>query len=700
MPRQALVSIENNFTKGLITEASGLTFPENSCTETINCVHKHTGNVLRRMGFEFEPNNSTKDIDKSEGVVNSYLWKDVAGNGNISLVVLQVKDKLYFYDGSTTDPLSSKPITDSIDLLDFLPEDSTLNPSFQDCQFTSGQGKLFVVHPYLEAFSVNFDTNTRTFTTTQINIEIRDFEGLDDGLAVDERPQVGMGAVSTEHKYNMFNQGWSVENLNKWDTARTDLPSNADIMWRFKNTSDAFDASTVPNVMQGNSPAPKGHYVLNVFNKDRGAAAGLNIPPVTTDNQRVSTAAFFAGRLFYSGINYVGLNSSIFFTQIIERDEQFGKCHQLNDPTSEDAFHLLPTDGGVIIIQEAGTIIKMVSVPGGLIVFASNGVWLISGSTGLGFTANDYSVAKISSIGALTHTSFLDLSGTPVWWNLEGIYQVTSNSGGFVVQSMSEGTIKTFYNSIPPSEKRNARGFYNPLASVAQWLYRSKESVSLDEFYEYDRVLNLDTNTGGFYIWTIPEHNVKIHGLVVLENRGGSVEIEDVLDKDENVVQDNDGEDVEIWIINNSIVLPKFKYILSYEDEGTKFTFGEVRNEGYQDWELSGDPVDYSSYFVSGYRVRGNAIKKFQSDYIALYSDNNSKYRIKGIWDYSNTGNSGRWSVPQNIDTTTDTHFDVSIRRRKIRGQGKVLQLRFDSIPNSAFNIIGWSMFVTANSEV
>ena len=46
MPRQALVSIENNFTKGLITEASGLTFPENSCTETINCVHKHTGNVL------------------------------------------------------------------------------------------------------------------------------------------------------------------------------------------------------------------------------------------------------------------------------------------------------------------------------------------------------------------------------------------------------------------------------------------------------------------------------------------------------------------------------------------------------------------------------------------------------------------------------------------------------------------------------
>lgn len=702
MPRQAVNSVENNFTKGLITEASGLTYPENACTSTINCIHKHTGNVIRRQGFNFEPSNSTKVLDNNNGVVNSYLWKDVAGNGNLSLVVMQVKDKLVFYDASSTDPLSSRPIADTIDLNTFSPSGAPV-PGTQECQFTSGQGKLFVAHPYLDAFAVVYDQNTKTFTTTQIDLMVRDFEGLSDGLDVDERPTAGFGGLSVEHLYNLYNQGWSDTNLQAWDAGRTDMPSNVDIMWRFKNTSDAFAVSTVPNVMQGNSPAPKGHFVLNVFDKDRSAVSGLVIPVQSTGYQRASTIAFFAGRLFYAGINYVGLNSSILFSQIIEREDQFGKCHQTNDPTSQDSFDLLPVDGGVIVIQEAGTILKMVSVPGGLVVFASNGVWLVSGSTGLGFTANDYTVTKISSIKSLTATSFLDLSGTIVWWNLEGIYSLTGSGSGFDVKSMTDTTIKTFYNTIPPSEKRNARGFYNPLATMAQWVFRSTESTELNEYYQYDRILVLDTVTGGFYIWTIPEHEVKLHGLVVLENRGGNVTLDTVVDNDGNPVTDNDGNPLEVWIIDNSIVLPKFKYIVSYPDgSDTLFTFAETRDETYTDWALSNDPVDFDSYFISGYRIRANANRDFQNDYITFYSDNNSQYKVKGLWDFSNTGNSGRWSIPQLIDTTTeiDRNFDTVIRRRKIRGQGKVLQLRIDSIPNAAFNVTGWSMFITSNAEV
>src|SRR3990167_4324879 len=601
MPRSIGNILEKNFAKGLITEASGLAWPEGACTATSNCVHKHTGEVQRRLGYDFEINWSVKSISKTEVVINSYLWKDVSGDGNISLLVMQVGSTLYFYDGSTADPLSSHPITDTVGLTTFSPAGAPA-PNTQECQFASGNGKLFVVHPYLEAFSVEYDSNTQTFTATQIDIEIRDFEGIEDIHGLTTRTTASLAGVGTAHRYNMLNQGWTATNLTTWDTGRTDLPSNSDVMWRFKNSSDAFDLATIVNVDTGggNSPAPKGHYILNVYDQDRGAVSGLSITAVTTGYQRASTVAFFAGRLFYAGTNYVGFNSKIFFSQIIERDEQFGQCYQTNDPSAENLFDLLPTDGGVIVIQDAGTILKMISIPGGLVVFASNGVWLITGSTGIGFTANDYTQSKISSISALTHTSFVDFAGTPVWWNLEGIYRLKASQGGsFEVESMTEQTIKTFYNDIPPSEKRNARGMYNPVGGSIQWLYRSTEAGSLEDYYIYDRILNLDTRTGGFYEWTIPDTDLEIHGIVVLENRGGAVALEDVTDNSVVTVTANDASNVQVWTIGDSIVIPNYKYIVTYDSTGDKFTFAEARDTAYGDWDSYGTAENYESSFIT-----------------------------------------------------------------------------------------------------
>ncbi len=697
MPGQASTFVENNFAKGLITEASPLGFPPNACTATYDCEHPITGSVNRRLGWDYEINHSVKAIDRTEKVVVSYLWKDVAGDGNTSLVVLQVGDHLYFYDGSTTEPLSGHPITSNVDLTVFSPV-GALSPSTQECQFASGRGKLFVTHPYLEPFAVAYAIDTQIFTTTQIDIEIRDFEGIADTTPKDTRPTVGMGGVTIAHNYNLLNQGWTTTNLAVWDAGRTDLPSDCDVMWRFKNSTDVFDLATVDNVVGGNSPAPKGHFVLKAFDQDRSTPTGLAISNVTSGYQRSSTIAFFSGRLFFAGINYTKYNSQIFFSQVIERDEQFGKCFQTNDPTSEFEFDLLATDGGVIEIQEAGTVLKLLPVPGGLIIFASNGIWMVTGSTGLGFTASDYTIAKVSAITSLSHSSFVDLAGTPVWWNLEGIYKLEASQQGFQVTSLTYPAIKTFYDTIPPSEKRNVRGYFNPIKGVVQWLYKSTESGSLTEFYEYDHILNLNIVTGGFYIWTIPAHTRKIHGMVVLENRGGAVALENVTDNSLVNVTANDASVVQVWSINDSIVIPTYKYITSYDSTGYKFTFAETRRDEYLDWVEDGTNLDYTSYFTTGYKIAGSTIRDFQSNYVTFYSDNTSKFNVQGLWDFSNTSNTKRWSNSQTIDATGDTEYDVIKHRRKIRGRGKVVQVKASSVTGQPFDIKGWGVMVTVNA--
>lgn len=695
MSRQTGVSVSNNFIGGLLTEAPFLGFPPNGCTETLNCEHSLVGSVNRRLGFDYEINHSTKTIDRSNKAINTYLWKDVAGDGNTSLLVLQVGPTLYFYDGSSTSPLSSRAIADTVDISAFQTTDSP-DVDTQECQFTSGNGKLFVVHPYTEAFSVSFDPETETFTTSEIKLFIRDFERLEDNIDVDERPLTSYSGMDVEHHYNLLNQGWTNTNLQAWDTARTDMPSNADVMSYFKNTDEEFDTDEIDKQTPyiGNTPSSNGHFILNVFDKNRSGASDLVIPNDTTNYQRSSNIAFYTGRLFYAGVNFEGLSSSIFFSQIIEDDSQLGFCYQTNDPTSDKEFDLLPSDGGVINIQEAGTILKLIAVPGALIVFASNGVWSISGSTGLGFTANDYSVAKLSSIPALTSTSFVDVDGAPIWWNLEGIYGLAASQAGFQVNSLTNTTIKTFYQSIPPSEKRNARGYYNPVTNVVQWLYRSTESGELDEFYNFDRVLNLNTLSKAFYIWTIPDTDYNIHGILVLENRGGQVSLEDVTDTLGVTVTDNASEDVQAWTIANSIVVPSFKYILS---NGTDFTFAEVRSTSYKDWHEDAEDVDYTSTFTTGYAAQGKGLTNFQNNYVVFYSAEDSLYKMRGIWNFGNSGNSGQWSTSQTINADD---LNVVGRRLKIRGQGKVLQIQISSLSGEPFDIKGWSAFVTANSSV
>lgn len=705
MPQQATVAVENSFIKGLVTEATGMNFPEQAVTETYDCVFDIDGSVYRRNGFDLEPNFTTKAIDRSNKVIKDYLWQNVAGNGNVTVVVLQVGPTLYFWEADGTGIFSTGAQTTTVTLT---PVSGAPVPDAVEVQFTDGNGYLIVVHPYCEPMRISYDTSSHTATATNITIQIRDFEGaVNDVLAIDARPTSTLGALDKFHHYNLLNQGWNDTNLATWDTAQTTMPSNVDVMWRFVDSSNNFSATSaiIASVVQGNTPAPNGHFILSLANQDRSTASGIaSLVSTTTSFQRPSVVSFFAGRVFYAGINFVGFNSNIYFTQIIQNTMQYGNCYQQNDPTASDVFDLLPDDGGVLSIPEAGTIFKLQTVPGGLAIFAANGVWFLTGSTGLGFTASDYALLKIADVSTISDTSFVNVNGYPVWWNSEGIYALSGSDSGTmpIVKSLTWDTFKTFYDGIPVSSKRYARGFFDKTDGIVRWLYKSTGTSELNATYEYDRVLNFNLRTNAFYPWTISDTGtVKVHAILSTELITRPVTVNNVIDLSSNNVIDLSSNQVISFTESGNDDQQFDKYVVSYFDGSNyQFTFAERTDDTFRDWEkFDAFGINYNSYFITGYKLRGQAIRKFQNNWIDVVSrlDSEVSYRFQGLWDYAITGSgTGRWSTNQFINHT-DLNYSNVFRRLKVRGHGKALQFRVSSVENEPFDIIGWSSGITLN---
>ncbi len=835
MSRTQAVAVENNFIKGLVTETTALKFPPNACTETYDCVFDSTGRVTRRLGIDLEDNFTLETVDIEEDeVYTEIMWNAAANLGTQNFLVIQQGNTLRFYDVSTSTDVSANVETFTVDLTDHLPTTSSRNPGIYPCDFAQGNGKLLVVNEACNPFYVEYDPTSDTVTSITITLQYRDFEGVDDGLGLTERPTNTVANLKTdnpEHYYNLLNQGWHQAAglaLTEWDTARTDMPSNVDYISLYRGSvTDIFDNARVLANSPGNSPAAKGHFILEAANPSRtdamsdegftGAeidqtsplihynsgtqinsfianpadafdgetnetlaqsaiAAATNIcllgktwsspnvitkaviygsndsgyiqgsnptiqaflnakqgaaPVLSTDGyllgqisfvdtsdestgreitsndlttqwdhtwvtyyapaagavnwglaelefyttdpllsqERPSCVEFFAGRAWYGGIKADGIGSNIYFSQIIEKDDQFGKCYQLNDPTSEELFDLLPTDGGVIKIPEMGTLTKLFATQNSLLVFASNGVWLIGGSSQAGFTANDYVVTRLSSIGTNSRHSFASIQGIPFWWAESDIYtaQYDPNYNSYKIVAVTTDSIQGFIRDIPEANRRYVKGTFNLDQSCAYWLYSTEDPVV--DPYTYNRVLVFDSTSGAFYPWTIGESDYSIRGISNVFTSDSSVE-------------------------------PKVKLTTTtpISDTTQSISFSESWKDTYLDWT----DVDYESYFITGYRIDGQGIKYFQPMYIFVYLDqeDNASCFMQGIFDFTTSNSTGKWSSTQQLYNQGLLNRGVNHRRLKLRGKGKAMQLKFTSESEKPFTLIGWAMPETTSGTV
>lgn len=745
----------NTFVKGLITEASPLTFPENASIDEQNFVLNRDGSRRRRYGMDYENSYAListgfANTDFTSTAISSFLWKNVGEDSALTVAVVQVGHLLHFLDAGTQNPTANILYTLTL-------------PTVYDnspFQYTAIKGVLILVNVADAAGPSYIRFTGSVFTRTTYEIEVRDIWGKESVagndfhvLATDERPR----SLSFQHGYNLHNQGWSAANIREMKDTNGQHPSNADVMHLGKDSNDNFDIAMLRRQEFGNSPAAKGRAVIDAF--ARGASreqfyisknSGASYQSYgyydwsEAESGRISTAASFAGRIFYSGIasnisgwgdilapNYTG---TIFFTQIVDGLDKLGKCYQAADPTSEHISDLVSSDGGSISIPEATQILRLINKGSSLVVLAENGVWEISGRDGV-FAADDFFVHRVTNVGAIGAGSIINVEDNIFYWSDGGIYVLSPDqtSGRLQASNISESTIQTHFTSIPSVGRLYARGNYDPTTRKVSWLYNDEEDYGgTTQVNKYNKELIFDTVLQAFYtynIYSLATNSPYVAGYIQVTEFLNADRVDEVLVNGDPVTVN--GEAVVITTPVRTSGTGVTKYITIVPDAtNNKFTLSFYKESEFKDWYTKdGVGVDAYAYLVTGYELFQDSQRKKYLPYITTHFNrsetgftdlgggnltptNPSSCLIQTRWDFSDSAASGKWGtafqayrlkhnyMPANATDEFDYgHVMVSTKNR-LRGSGRAFSMKLYTEAAKECHIYGWAMLVEGNTSV
>lgn len=271
------------FVGGLNTEQSDVQDLPATTSDELNC-SIYPGLIRgRRYGMNIERDGqvlrmTTKNKPR---VFQGYFWMNVAKTST-DFVVYQVDTMLYFYTAGT------RPFSDSLNSagLDISSYVTDINNFYNyPIKFITGGGYLMAVSKYMEPLKISYNFDQGQFDVEIINIQIRDLDGVPDGLKVDEV----QGTLTDEHHYNLLNQGWTEANINAYHTAQNNYPPNNFQWFIGKDSSGNYSTTELLKHYFGNTPAPKGHFVVNYFNKNRAAVSGITSGSARTATYTLDT---------------------------------------------------------------------------------------------------------------------------------------------------------------------------------------------------------------------------------------------------------------------------------------------------------------------------------------------------------------------------------------------------------------------------
>lgn len=690
----------NTFIKGLITEAGELTFPENASTDELNCELFRDGSRRRRRAIRIEDNAEYSSFTVSDSTeIHFGEWQNVRNNSDKQYLVVQVGATLYFYD-KTSIPYSAQEQANSISLLPYEAATAVKGVEEVRCEFTSILGNLVVVSESLNPIFIS-EEDDGTFTVTQINCRIRDFEWQGNRTNYSNESS----NPSDGRKYDTYNTGWTSGPLS---TYGANWPPLTHPWYSGKNSNGNFDKSEWLKIYSGTSLIGNGRFILNLFSKDRSTASGVVGLPIETESSRFTTITTFASRVFFAGLQSSKNAGKVFFSQILQDMENVGEFLQQNDPTSEELSDLLATDGGVVVIPDATVIRKLYAFRDSVFVFADNGVWQITGIDSV-FSPVAYSVQRVTTMGILSARSFTAAEGVPFWWSKHGIHTLSFDEfGRGNEENISVSTIQTFWDRIPNDSKLRAEAAYDRVNKKIFWLYPSSEESIRNKL---NKLIVLDVTLQAFYPWIISDQQNNtdhILGFQFYDGFGSDESTFNVTVEGQPVVS---GADTIVSTQESPLTSSTIDIVFFVKKASEqKMTMAVMSGTTFFDW---GD-ADYDSYAETGYDFMDDILLQKTAPYIITYMRETetgwsgssetgytpiqeSSMLVSGYWDFSKTPSSSpqqayRRSKLQLLDEdnlTFQSSESVITTRLKIRGRGRVLKLRFESETGKDFIYLG-----------
>lgn len=281
-----------SFVGGLNTEQSNTEELLTYTSDELNCSIYPEGIRGRRFGMSVERDGSYFQLPKTGSTFGGFFWKNV-GKTSTDFIVYQVDNILYFYNASVK-PFSNFKLSATVDISNYITD---INNFYNyPVNFSTGGGSLVIVSKYMKALIIDYDFDKEIFTVNELKIKYRDLEGVKEDVPVDEQPL----ELTKEHKYNLLNQGWSVQDIEQFFSDKQRYPAN-NLQWFLgKDDSGNYNTEKLLKTYFGNTPAPKGHYILDFFDRDRASASGIFL-----GTERTATYNYASGWVESRALGYV-----------------------------------------------------------------------------------------------------------------------------------------------------------------------------------------------------------------------------------------------------------------------------------------------------------------------------------------------------------------------------------------------------------
>lgn len=532
-----------DFSKGVITEGSKLTYSENSLLDSLNVSFTPGKPLSKRLGMLVNSNVDLVDADPVSGLngyTGAWYWEAPGGYSDRGTLVFGIGNEII---GISVNGALENAF--QIDLDDVVQESFGAPPGGQyfqveETSFTAISNKLYVVcygedrgnaasRIVVVEFNNMATAGFSNYDASVLEIQYRDFGDastldLGEEMHPDSNPDQ-YGAIV----YDLFNRGfphvtgpYAQSKFRIMDSSRGEYPyGGRDPLGYYrsrigryptKGTIFALGLANYPELVNDTprqdkvwdvdpyrtqninfGSAATGHVILSAYNPRRWQTA-MRLMNRPDDLSQVDTTPdpepeiFTAAATWYGRACFGTSSGKVFMSQLYKdsRNNIAGKCYQEQDPTDSEFNELLATDGTVIDIGGAGAVIGMAPLGNSLVIMTNQGVWQLQGSSE-SYSIQAVSVSKLLSDSCTERNSIISFPGGIAFFADSAIYVVQRDPtvGTLSATAVSDDTIKSLYID------RYASG-----VSCAAFDYKNKR---VEWIYPDGKILQFDVRTGAFF---------------------------------------------------------------------------------------------------------------------------------------------------------------------------------------------------------